>query len=227
MGDRSPSFHISCKASTRQGRSVLGRSRMTPPVRPRRPAPDQPAAGIFREHLHRRTTAAGTSAVRGGRHRIHLPLGPLTSLSVLSDNGSSGGGGDLCPSQRTPASSAAVTSQPDRPFSVTVRRSYAKPSARKLTSRTNHRPAAPSQCPAPPRQHHLPGGLHHQLHWTATETADIARPTNQCRVISLHTIECSTVPSASRNCKIKNSWQSSYHGETPKVINKKVNRKET
>ena len=112
VGDRSPSFHISCKASTRQGRSVLGRSRMTPPVRPRRPAPDQPAAGIFREHLHRRTTAAGTSAVRGGRHRIHLPLGPLTSLSVLSDNGGSGGGGDLCPSQRTPASPAAVTSQP-------------------------------------------------------------------------------------------------------------------
>ena len=37
-GDRSPSFHILCKASTRQGLSVLGRSRMTPPVRPRRPA---------------------------------------------------------------------------------------------------------------------------------------------------------------------------------------------
>ena len=84
VGDRSPSFHISCKASTRQGRSVLGRSRMTPPVRPRRPAPDQPAAGIFWEHLHRRTTAAGTSAVRGGRLRIHLPLGPLTSLHQFS-----------------------------------------------------------------------------------------------------------------------------------------------
>ena len=100
VGDRSPSFHISCKASTRQGRSVLGRSRMTPPVRPRRPAPDQPAAGIFREHLHRRTTAAGTSAVRGGRDRIHLPLGPLTSLSVLSDNGGSGERAEEPPSRK-------------------------------------------------------------------------------------------------------------------------------